>query len=94
MNCHLDLSLWRMPTNSQRTRRPFFSKRRSVRRWFDMRDLGAVLDHEEPLPHPACDQAQTGAGTGAACCDSSLWGVDACQVRAPHGAALGGLHLL
>jgi hypothetical protein len=19
---------------------------------------GAVLDHEEPLPHPACDQAQ------------------------------------
>jgi hypothetical protein len=26
--------------------------------WFDMRDLGAVLDHEEPLPHPACDQAQ------------------------------------
>jgi hypothetical protein len=20
--------------------------------WFDMRDLGAVLDHEEPLPHP------------------------------------------
>jgi hypothetical protein len=26
--------------------------------WFDMRDLGAVLEHEEPLPHPACDQAQ------------------------------------
>jgi hypothetical protein len=26
--------------------------------WFDMRDLGAVLDHEEPLPHPACDQVQ------------------------------------
>jgi hypothetical protein len=26
--------------------------------WFDMRDLGAVLDHEEPLPHPTCDQAQ------------------------------------
>jgi hypothetical protein len=26
--------------------------------WFDMRDLCAVLDHEEPLPHPACDQAQ------------------------------------
>jgi hypothetical protein len=25
---------------------------------FDMRDLGAVLDHEEPLPHPAQDQAQ------------------------------------
>jgi hypothetical protein len=23
-----------------------------------MRDLGAVLDHEEPLPHPAQDQAQ------------------------------------
>jgi hypothetical protein len=21
-------------------------------------DLGAVLDHEEPLPHPACDQVQ------------------------------------
>jgi hypothetical protein len=26
--------------------------------WFDKRDLGAVLDHEEPLPHPACDQVQ------------------------------------
>jgi hypothetical protein len=26
--------------------------------WFDMRDLGAVLDHEDPLPHPASDQAR------------------------------------
>jgi hypothetical protein len=26
--------------------------------WFDMRDLGAVLDHEGPLPHPVEDQAQ------------------------------------
>jgi hypothetical protein len=26
--------------------------------WFDMRDLGAVLDHEEPLPHPASDPAR------------------------------------
>jgi hypothetical protein len=26
------------------------------RRWFDMRDLGAVLDHEGL--HPACDQLQ------------------------------------
>jgi hypothetical protein len=26
--------------------------------WFDIRDLGAVLDHEGPLPHPASDQAQ------------------------------------
>jgi hypothetical protein len=26
--------------------------------WFDMRDLGAVFDDEEPLPHPAQDQAQ------------------------------------
>jgi hypothetical protein len=26
--------------------------------WFDIRDLGAVLDHEGPLPHPACDQVQ------------------------------------
>jgi hypothetical protein len=26
--------------------------------FFDMRDLGAVLDHEGPLPHPAYDQAQ------------------------------------
>ena len=24
--------------------------------WFDMRDLGAVLEHEEPLSHSACDQ--------------------------------------
>jgi hypothetical protein len=26
--------------------------------WFDMRDLGAVLDHEGPLPHPAEDRPQ------------------------------------
>jgi hypothetical protein len=26
--------------------------------WYDTRDLGAVLDHEKPLPHPASDQAQ------------------------------------
>jgi hypothetical protein len=26
--------------------------------WFDMRDLGAVVDQEEPLPHPACDPLQ------------------------------------
>jgi hypothetical protein len=24
----------------------------------DMRDLGAVFDREDPMPHPACDQAQ------------------------------------
>ena len=23
-----------------------------------MRDLGAVFDREDPMPHPACDQAQ------------------------------------
>jgi hypothetical protein len=26
--------------------------------YFGMRDLGAVLEHEEPLPHPAGDRAQ------------------------------------
>jgi hypothetical protein len=26
--------------------------------WYDMRDLGAVLDHEDPLPRPESDQAQ------------------------------------
>jgi hypothetical protein len=26
--------------------------------WYDMRDLVAMLDHAEPLPHPACDQTQ------------------------------------
>lgn len=25
--------------------------------WVDMRDLGAVLSHEGPMPHPAEDQA-------------------------------------
>jgi hypothetical protein len=24
--------------------------------WVDMRDLGMVLDHEGPLPHPADDR--------------------------------------
>jgi hypothetical protein len=26
--------------------------------WFDTRDLGAVPDHEEPLPHPVEDRQQ------------------------------------
>jgi len=26
--------------------------------WFDMPDLDAVLDHEEPLPHSVEDQVQ------------------------------------
>jgi hypothetical protein len=26
--------------------------------WFDMRDYGAVLDHEGPVPHAARDQVQ------------------------------------
>jgi hypothetical protein len=26
--------------------------------WFDMRDLGAVLEHEEPLPRPVEDRPQ------------------------------------
>ena len=26
--------------------------------FLDMRDLGQMLDHKEPLPHPAQDQAQ------------------------------------
>ena len=46
------------PTKVRLERSGAFSQMRSVRGWFDMRDLGAVLDHEEPLPHPACDQAQ------------------------------------
>ena len=29
-----------------------FHKCEACGRWFDMRDLGAVLDHEEALPHP------------------------------------------
>jgi hypothetical protein len=36
---------------------PFF-KCEACGGWIDMRDLGAILDQEEPLPHPACDQAQ------------------------------------
>jgi hypothetical protein len=26
--------------------------------WIDCRDLGAVFEHERPLPHPAQDQPQ------------------------------------
>jgi hypothetical protein len=36
----------------------YFWKCEACGGWFDMRDLRAVLDHEEPLPHPASDQAQ------------------------------------
>ena len=35
-----------------------FNKYEPCGEWFEMRDLGAVLDHEEPLPHPAEDQVQ------------------------------------
>jgi hypothetical protein len=30
----------------------------SFKGWFDMRDLGMVLDHEEPQPHPVEDRQQ------------------------------------
>jgi hypothetical protein len=33
--------------------------------WFDMRGFGAVLDHEEPMPHPACDQVQCSSVAGS-----------------------------
>jgi hypothetical protein len=35
-----------------------FWKCKSCGGYFDMRDLGAVLEHEEPLPHPVEDQVQ------------------------------------
>ena len=35
-----------------------FWKCEACGRWLDMRDLGAVLEHDEPLPHPVCDQVQ------------------------------------
>ena len=35
-----------------------FWKRELCGGYFDLRDLGAVLEHEEPLPHPVCDQVQ------------------------------------
>jgi hypothetical protein len=48
-----------MATNSQRTRRPFFFKcDEACGSWIDMRDLGVVLDHEGPMPHPVEDRAQ------------------------------------
>jgi hypothetical protein len=37
----------------------------SWKSWRDMHDLGAVLDYEEGLPHPASDQAQQCAGSSA-----------------------------
>jgi hypothetical protein len=36
----------------------YFWKCETCGGWFDMRDLGAVLDHEEPLPHPSGDKTQ------------------------------------
>ena len=45
-------------TGSSLTEAEHFWKCEACGGWVDMRDLGAVLDHEEPLPHPACDQAQ------------------------------------
>jgi hypothetical protein len=32
--------------------------RSDVAQWIEYRDLGKVLAHEEPLPHPVSDQAQ------------------------------------
>jgi hypothetical protein len=36
----------------------YFWKCETCGGWFDMRDLGAVLDHKEPLLHPSGDQTQ------------------------------------
>jgi hypothetical protein len=35
-----------------------FHKCKACGGWLDMRDLGAVLDHEQALPHPASDQVE------------------------------------
>jgi hypothetical protein len=51
---HLRAAHWR----SSAIRLLLGGKRTSPCGWLEMRDLGAVLDHEEPLPHPACDQVQ------------------------------------
>ena len=34
-----------------------FAVRRATA-WIDVIDLGCVMDHTEPLPHPAIDQLQ------------------------------------
>jgi hypothetical protein len=47
---------WRRTANGRGDH--FFKCDEACGGWFDMRDLGAVFDHEEPLPHPACDQVQ------------------------------------
>jgi hypothetical protein len=45
-------------TGSPLTEAEHFWKCEACGGWFDMRDLGAVFVHEEPLPHPSCDQAR------------------------------------
>jgi hypothetical protein len=36
----------------------FFKCDEACGSWIDMRDLGVVLDHEGPMPHPVEDRAQ------------------------------------
>jgi hypothetical protein len=43
-----------------RTEADHFMKCPGCGAWFDMRDLGAVLDHERPLPHPAAIRRSRG----------------------------------
>jgi len=62
----------------------------------DMRDLGAVFDHEEPLLHPTCDRAQQNMRDEATrhrpCCGSSWQGARLCSTAcvAPAIAVAGG----
>jgi hypothetical protein len=46
----------RNPDQVERSQGPHASHCENDLGWFDMRNLGAVLEHDEPLPHPACDQ--------------------------------------
>jgi len=53
-----------------------------------MRDLDAVLDHEEPLPHPACEQVQARRriiSAASSCVGAMSPGQWVYQVRGHHG---------
>jgi hypothetical protein len=70
-----------------------FSECEACSGWFDMRDLGAVLDHEEPRPirwkirHD--EMPTTGPGDIAERGRRSAWQWSTpCQIRAHHGAAV------
>jgi hypothetical protein len=56
--CNVATANWTDLFNSVLSDATIYARCPACSGWIDMRDLGQVLEHEGPLPHPSQDQPQ------------------------------------